>query len=476
MPRQAPDAAIALGPRPPGTTLTQWLYEELRSAILSGRLRRGARLPASRDMASVYGISRRVVVNVFEQLQAEGYLISRVGAGTVVGEHVPEDYAAHSAAPPGPPFQVDRTLAIYRRPVRPFRPIEPALAEFPVSVWSKTAARSLRQISIRSLAGGELAGAPILREEIAHFLGNSRSVACSADQIVIVSGTQQALDLLARLLLEPGDPVWMEDPGYAGAVEVFRNAKAKIIPVRVDEHGLDPVRGRRLCAHPKVVYLTPAHQFGIGTTLSLERRFDLLQWSAASGAILWEDDYDSEFRFSGRPVPAMKSLDGGDSVFLLGTFNKILFPSLRLGYIVAPHAWVDRLLALRFQIDRYPPAIPQAILGRFMAEGHFARHLRRMRELYAQRCGAMQYDVARYLKGALRLPEIQAGLCTPAYLTNGMTSREASARASEAGLEAWPLDAACLRRRDLHGLILGFAAFNEQEIRNGVLGLAKALT
>jgi GntR family transcriptional regulator/MocR family aminotransferase len=426
-------------------------------------------------MASVYGISRRVVVNVFEQLQAEGYLTSRVGAGTVVGEHVPEDYATRSSTPSLPPVQLDRTLAIYRRPARPFRPIEPALGEFPVSIWSKTAAKALRQISIRSLAGGDLAGSSLLREEIARYLGSSRGVTCSADQIVIVSGTQQALDLLARLLLQPGDPVWMEDPGYVGAVEVFRNAKAKIIPVRVDEHGLDPMRGRRLCARPKVVYLTPAHQFGLGTTLSLERRFDLLQWSAASGAILWEDDYDSEFRFSGRPVPAMKSLDGGDSVFLLGTFNKILFPSLRLGYIVVPNSWIDRLLALRFQIDRYPPFIPQAVLGRFMAEGHFARHLRRMRSLYAQRCAALQCEAARYLKGALALPEIQAGLCTPAYLTNGMTSREASERAAAAGLEGWPLDAGSLKRRDLRGLMLGFAAFNEQEIRNGVLGLARAL-
>jgi GntR family transcriptional regulator/MocR family aminotransferase len=475
MPRKAPDPALVLNPHPPSTTLTRWLYDELRAAILGGRLRRGARLPATRDLAALYTLSRRVVVNVYEQLRDEGYLESRTGAGTAVSRQVPEDYLARAPRRDAPVRPADRTPAFFRRPARPFRPIEPALDEFPVTAWARVSAHVLRRIGTQSLAGGDIAGAGPLREEIAAYLGASRGVVCAADQIVVVSGAQQSLDLLARLLIRPGDPVWMEDPGYTGAVEAFRIARARIVPVRVDDDGLDPAHGKRLCPRPKAVYLTPAHQFALGSTLALERRFDLLKWAHTAGAVLIEDDYDSEFRFSGRPLPALKGLDGADSVFLLGSFNKVLFPSLRLGYMVVPDAWMDRVLALRFQTDRYPPSLSQAILARFMAEGHFARHLRRMRELYGHRREALHRDVNRYLKGVLRVPRIQAGLNTPAFLTNGMNSADAAARAAAAELEAWPLDRFALRRRDIHGFLLGFAAFNEREIRTGVLALARAL-
>jgi GntR family transcriptional regulator/MocR family aminotransferase len=270
--------------------------------------------------------------------------------------------------------------------------------------------------------------------------------------------------------------VWIEDPGYSGAREAFENAGARIVPVRVDDHGLDPAIGRRLCPRPKAVYLTPAHQFVLGTTLSLERRFDLLRWAGTSGAVLIEDDYDSEFRFSGRPVPAMKSLDDAGAIFLIGTFNKVLFPALRLGYIVVPDAWIDAVIALRYQSDRYPPAVPQAILARFIEDGHFARHLRRMRELYGRRRQALAEDLHRYLRGALEVPDITAGLSTPAYLLNGMSGRHAATLATEAQLETWSLDRFALKRRDLRGLLLGFAAFTPREIRAGVQTLARALS
>lgn len=477
MPRRAPDASLIFGPRPPNSTLTRWLYDELRAAILTGRLRRGARLPATRDFAGQYGISRRIAVNVFEQLQEEGYLTSRIGAGTTVSEHVPEDFLPSRRDKQAAPAEKRQDIHDpYKRPARPFRPIEPALSEFPIDVWARIAARCLRRISTGVLAGGDLAGSRALREAVAGYLGVSRGVSCSADQIVIVSGTQQSLDLLARLLIAPGDAVWMEDPGYIGAVDAFRNAGAKIVPVSVDDRGLDPADGRRRCARPRAVYLTPAHQFALGTTLSLDRRFDLLRWAQATKTVLIEDDYDSEFRFSGRAAPAIKGLDDADSVFLLGTFNKVLFPALRLGYMVVPDAWMDRVLKLRFQTDRYPPAMSQMILAGFIEEGHFARHLRRMRELYARRLHALQTDAKRYLAGVVELPEIQAGLNTPAFLLNGMTSRQASDLAAQANLETWPLDQFALKRRDIRGLLLGFAAFTEREIRTGVLGLAKALS
>lgn len=292
---------------------------------------------------------------------------------------------------------------------------------------------------------------------------------------MIVSGVQQALDLVARLVVRPGDPVWIEDPGYGGAVAVFRNAGAAVVPVRVDGDGLDPADGRRQCPHPAAVYLTPAHQFPLGSALSLDRRVELLRWAAATRTVLVEDDYDSEFRYSGHPLPAMKGLRGGEPVFLLGTFNKALFPSLRLGYMVVPDAWIDRVLALRYQMDLYPLALSETVLAAFIEGGHFARHLRRMRELYGSRREALQREIERTLGGALRLPAIEAGLSTPAYLPRTTPVRAVVERSTRAGLDLWRLDHCALRRRDLHGFVLGFAAFTERQIRDAVAALARAI-
>ncbi len=469
MPRQAPALDLVLGKRARGATLTGWLYDELRAAILDGRLPRGARLPATRDLALRHGVSRGVVVAAFEQLGDEGYLTSRVGAGTTVRSRVAEDDQ------PGAPHAVRPPTVRAPRGARPFSPFSPALAEFPMKAWARISARVLARITPRLLARGDPSGWPALREAVAAYLGASRGVACTPDHVVIVSGVQQALDLIARLVVQPGDPVWIEDPGYSGAVDAFRNAKARIVPVRVDDDGLDPANGRRRCARPVAVYLTPAHQFCLGVSLSPERRVDLVRWANTTGTVLIEDDYDSEFRYGGPPLPAMRGLAGAASGFLLGTFSKLLFPSLRLGYMVVPDAWIDRVLALRYQVDLYPPAISQAVVTEFLVEGHFARHLRRMRERYGARRAALHAEVARYLGGALRLPEIPAGLSTPAYLARGIASREVIERGQRHDLDLWALDRYALQRRDLRGLLLGFAAFTERQIRDAVVGLARVI-
>jgi GntR family transcriptional regulator/MocR family aminotransferase len=313
-----------------------------------------------------------------------------------------------------------------------------------------------------------------LRSAIADYLGSSRGVACTPDNIVIVSGTQQSLDLVTRLVIRPGDAVWLEDPCYIGATDAFRMAGARIIAVPVDADGLNPDKGSRLCKNPRVVYLTPAHQFGLGTTLSLDRRFALLAL-CRQGTVLIEDDYDSEFRFVGRPLPAMKGMPGAESVFLLGTFNKTLFPALRLGYMVVPDAWMEKLLALRYRIDRYPPTLSQQILTRFIDDGHYGRHLRRMRQLYGERRTILAQEVGRYLGGILQLPSIDAGLNTPAYLLGKTDSARASQLAAGQGVEAWPIDRYVIQRRDLRALMLGFASFDEHQIRNGARALARAL-
>jgi GntR family transcriptional regulator/MocR family aminotransferase len=292
---------------------------------------------------------------------------------------------------------------------------------------------------------------------------------------VIVSGVQQGLDLVARFLIKPGETVWMEDPGYFGASAAFRNVAARIIPVPVDESGLMIPKGKHLRCQVKAVYVTPAHQFPLGMTMPLERRLALLAWARETRAFIFEDDYDSEYRFEGQPVPALQGLDRNGSVILFGSFNKVLFPSLRLGYVLLPKAMVDGFLAFRLGVDIHPSGLDQAVLCDFIVEGHFGRHIRRMRELYANRLAALQGGVRRYLAGALDVPPIQAGLNTVGFLRNGMTSCQAEEAALARGIEVISLARFARKGTDVHALLLGFAAFDEREIHRGIVNLATAL-
>ena len=475
MPRDVSALDLPLTDRPAGRTLVQWLYEALRTAILDGRLGRGARLPATRDLARQYGVARGTVVAVFEQLQSEGYVTSRVGSGTRVSGQIPEDLwqpalARAAVRQPTPASRFPPPTSL-----RPFHPFEPALDQFPMELWTRIAARRLRRATRALLGRGDVRGYAPLREAIAAYLGSSRGVRCIADQVVIVSGAQQALDLLARVLVRPGEPVWIEDPAYPGATAAFRNAGARLVPVPVDEHGLDVARGVRRAARAKAVYLTPAHQFPLGASLSIERRLAVLDWARRSGARVVEDDYDSEYRFAGRPIPALQGLDRSDCVVFLGSFSKVLFPSLRLGYLVVPPALLEPLLTLRASTDRYASTLDQAILCDFIIEGHLGRHIRRMRELYRTRLAALREASTAHLTGLLEIPSIEAGLNTAARLVCGLSARQAEAAAAAGGVEAMALDRYALERRDVHGLLLGFAAFDPSQIRAGVLRLADAL-
>jgi GntR family transcriptional regulator/MocR family aminotransferase len=476
VPKDASSFDLALNERPPQALLTHWLYEELRRAILDRRLPPGTRLPATRDFAHQYKVSRGTAVTAFEQLQAEGYLIAKVGAGTWVNEQLPQHFLDTKMAQ-APTKKLSGQLPVWAipRPARPFRAYEPALSEFPIEIWARVAGRRLRRATASLLGADDLRGYGPLREAVAAYLGSSRGVNCSRDQIVIVSGVQQGLDLLARFLVKPGEAVWMEDPGYFGATAAFRNAGARIIPVPVDEHGLVVSRGEQVCSQAKAAYLTPAHQFPLGMTMPLERRLAVLAWARKAGAFLIEDDYDSEFRFEGPPVPALQGLDQSGSVILLGTFNKVLFPSLRLGYMVLPPSLIDAFLAFRLGTDIHPSGLDQAILCDFIVEGHFGRHIRRMRELYAKRLVALQQGVRRYLAGVLDVPPIQAGLNTVGFLRNGITSRQAEAAALANGIETIALSRFALKRTNVQALLLGFAAFDEREIHRGIVNLAAAL-
>ncbi|OLD00087.1 MAG: GntR family transcriptional regulator, partial [Acidobacteria bacterium 13_1_40CM_4_58_4] len=361
------------------------------------------------------------------------------------------------------------------RTTRAFRANQAALDAFPTSLWAQVAARRLRRVSTRLLAGGEALGYRPLREAVAEYLNTSRGVKCSTEQVMIVSGVQEALERAAHLLLDPGDPVWVEEPGYPGAAIVFRAAGAKIFPVPVDSEGLDPELGERKWGRAKLIYVTPAHQFPLGVTMSLRRRLALLEWARRSHTLIFEDDYDSEYRYSGRPIPALQGLDRAGSVIFAGSFNEVLFPALRLAYLIVPSGMVDRFAAAQSVSMRHAPLIDQAVLCDFITEGHFARHIRRMRELYAERLSVFLDCARRRLDGMLEVPDVEAGLQTVGWLQSGISGDRAAEAAAKNDVEVVPLSSYALRALRRDGLILGFAAVDARELRRGVEQLARAL-
>ncbi len=487
MPRRTGTFELVLAPRARGQPAQRWVYEALRSAILGGRLRAGARLPATRDLARQHGLARGTVVAAFSQLRAEGYVRSTVGSGTFVGE-VPPDTLLGLGGPPGRAGPPSRALHVrqsrFARRVRPFPVLEPrrtrafrtdlpALELFPASLWAQVTGRVLRGASTRLLLGCEPLGHRPLRAAIAAHLRATRGARCEADQIAIVSGVQEALDLAARMLVDPGDRVCLEDPGYGGAARAFGALGARLVPVPVDGEGL--VIDRRRLAGARLVYTTPAHQYPLGVTMSVARRLALLRWARANGAVLFEDDYDGEFRYQGRPIPALQGLEPDAPVLLAGSFGKVLFPALRLGYLVLPGPLVERVAALRSSTVRHPPVLDQAFLAAFIEEGHLGRHVRRMREVYAERRAVLVDSAARLLGGALALSPVEAGLQTSALLGPGVRAEAVVRAAAEQDVEVTALGREWRGRFRREGLLLGFAAVRPEEIRRGVEVLAAVL-
>lgn len=467
---------LTLGYKPRQISLTRWLREQLRQAILDGRLKAATRLPASRDFGAHYKISRGTVVSVFEQLHSEGFLSSKAGFGTWVNKLPGSSQRAKKLIPAVAKLPSPLTGLRFPHPAPPFRAHEPALSEFPTGIWARLASRCIRRASTSLLAQRDGRGHPALREALAEYLGASRGVNCSADQIVIVTGVQQALDILARVLLKPGDPMWVEDPGYFGAVTAFRHAGVKVVPVPIDDQGISVAAGRRRAPRAKGAYLTPAHQFPLGVMMSPERRLEVLSWASEAGAFLIEDDYDGEFRLDGHPVSVLQNLDKNQSVILVGSFNKLLFSSLRVGYMVLPERLIDAILAFRFGIDQNAVGLEQSILADFIEEGHMGRHIRRMRELYAERLATLRREAEKQLQGLVEIPTVKAGLYTVGFLRNGMSSRQAESAAMSHGIETMALDRFLLSGTDPQGILMGFAAFDDRAIKRGVASLAIALS
>ncbi|MGA9881717.1 MAG: PLP-dependent aminotransferase family protein, partial [Candidatus Sulfotelmatobacter sp.] len=359
------------------------------------------------------------------------------------------------------------------RPSRAFRANIPALDLFPTTLWAKVAARRLRRVSTNLLLGCGPMGYPPLRQAVASYLSTSRGVKCVPEQVAIISGVQEALDLAVRLFLNPGDRVCMENPGYPGAAIAFKAGGAKVSAIRLDDEGMQvqdaSMRGARL------VYVTPGHQFPVGVTMSLARRLRLLEWAGKSGALILEDDYDSEYRYSGRPVPALQGLDRHGLVLFTGSFSKVLFPSLRLGYLVVPSDLVDYVSATLSVTSRHAALLEQAVLCDFITEGHFGRHLRRMREVYAERLSVLLECAGQSLAGLLEISGVEAGLQTAGWLCTGLGGESVAAAAANREVEVTPLSRYSRGRMAHEGLQLGFAAVNAKEIERGVRELAIAL-
>jgi GntR family transcriptional regulator / MocR family aminotransferase len=475
-------------------TLQQQIYREIRRAILSGVATPGARLPSSRALAEDLNVSRTTAVLALEQLLAEGYLAARRGAGTFVAKDLPDDlppFHTHGRARTrGRPSHPSR-LPLSRRgaaltaapqgarrldgPPRAFRIGTPGLDLFPVRLWQRLVNRHLRSITTAQLDYGDPAGFWALREAIAGHVQTARGTQCGAEQVAVVAGAQQGLDLVCRLLLDAGERAWMEEPGYPGARSALLGAGARIVPVRVDAEGLDVDAGARQAGGARLVYVTPSHQYPLGVPMSLRRRLALLRWAGAAGAWVVEDDYDSEFRYQTRAIPCLHGLDTEGRVIYIGSFSKTLFPALRLGFLIVPVALQERLVAGRRAADQHPPVLDQAVLADFIIDGHFARHLRRMRTVYRERLEALAAAMDRVCDGVLRLRPVRTGLHAIADL-DGVDADRVAHEAITRGVEVTPLAAYFARpAKAPNGLVLGFAAVRPDVLRRGAERLAAAI-
>lgn len=496
--RKAADIEIALTPRPEGVALQRWLYDEIRAIILSGGLPPGSRLPATRDLALRLKISRGTVLAVYDQLGAEGYIRGATGKGSFVAPELPDlpprplvpgggaaEPTSGNAAASAPavvlsvrgrklsmtPFSV----AGRSSPARAFRGNQPDVTAFPFELWSRIASSRSRRPRPELLMDGDARGYQPLRETIAGYLRSSRGIACSAEQVVLVGSVQQILDISARLLLDPGGEVWVEDPGYPGAHLAFAAAGAQVVDIPVDAHGVDVAFACDQAPNARLAYVTAGRQAPMGSVLALDRRLALLAWAQRRGAIVIEDDYDSEFRYEGAPLSAMKSLDEAGRVIYCGTFSKLLFPALRISYAVLPEPLIAPFTAALSLTSRYVALMPQITLHEFIAEGHFGRHVRRMRLLYAERAQALRQAADAYLAGLLDIPEITMGLDAPAFLPGDGDDKDVARLAAQAGIECLPLSLYARTHPLKPGLLLGFAAVGPEEIASGVRTLARVL-
>jgi GntR family transcriptional regulator/MocR family aminotransferase len=491
--------------------LYEQIYLAVKQYVLAGELRPGARLASTRALAAELKVSRFTIVNALDRLLAEGYLVARRGAGTFVVDTLPEArmrpsrrIPITSAPPVGRPGHApalsDRGQALSSVVItgprrdhdepRPFRPRRPPLDVFPLRLWARLIRRQWATYRLPNLDYGEPAGYRPLREAIAQHVGVTRGIRCTADQVVVTSGAQQAFDILFRLLLDPGDKAWIEEPGYLDVRAALVGAGADLVPVRVDQHGIDVTEGVRRAKSARLAVVSPSNQYPTGVTLSATRRAALLDWARAAGAWIIEDDYDSYFRYRGRPMSALRSLDLADAsvrrsnprVLYVSTFSKTMFPSLRLGFCVVPDTLVEAVANARAVADRNSPIADQAALAEFISDGHYDRHLRRVRLVCQERYESTRFHFHRVLNGIVTLAPASAGTHVLGLIDgDGTAGRDQSlapaiaAAATADDLVVFRLSRYCLVPPQRDALVLGYGGLTPERIASGVERLARSI-
>ncbi len=477
------------------------LYEQLRELIMARDIAPDTKLPSSRELARALEISRNTVMAAFEQLLAEGYLEGRLGSGTYVACTLP-DSLLHTRATcrseklhrSGPPRISSRAKAYLSVPISssairatdediftvertplPFSLHHPALDAIPFNIMQQMMVKTWRDVKPEMLFYGHPAGHQGLRETIATHVKATRSVHCDWRQVIVVNGAQQAWDLVSKVLCEPGDSIILEDPCNIGAKGAFISGGQKLNPIPVDEEGLPIGLAARLAPQAKLALVTPSHQHPLGMTMSLARRLQLLDWARTQDAWIVEDDYDSEIRYRGRPIASLQGLDTQDRVIYVGTFSKVLLPSLRIGYMVVPRDLVAAFTAARAHTDWSSPILEQLLLTEFIESGQFTKHIRRVRELYERRQTYLVEAARVHLNGLLEVKPKPAGMHLIGWLPRGVDDREAAAAAAKVHVDARPISHYVLQTPRPPALLLGYAALDERATWAGAQRLAEGL-
>jgi GntR family transcriptional regulator/MocR family aminotransferase len=470
--------------------LTRQVYAAIRQLILSGDLKAELKLPSSRELAADLSLGRNTVIRAYEQLTAEGYLTSQQGAGSFVApspsltDPFMQARARLPEATPRPAVGTarlrqqtlsQRARAVLNEPDIPtggaFGLCAPDLSHFPIVVWQRLLSRAWRRASTNALGYADCGGLSELRQEIADYLCLARQVRCTAEQVVVVNGAQQGLDLCARLLADAGDRAWVEDPGFPGARRVFRAADLQLVPIAVSTGGMSP-SVEDWATPPRLIYITPSHQFPTGVIMGLAQRRELLCQAARHGSWIIEDDYDGEFRFSGKPIASLQGIDEQQRVIYVGTFSKALFPALRLAYIVVPEALAAAFALAASRLTLEGRRVTQSALAAFLREGHFTSHIRRMRMVYAGRQALLAEIWQRELGDAAPLSGLAAGMHVVTELPRGQDVRVSRA-ALDQGILAQSLKELYIGSPRSSGLVLGYGAVHEREIRRQGTVLAR---
>jgi len=464
--------------------LFQQVYQRLREAILSGTLRAGEKLPSTRDLAEQLGISRTVVLVAYDQLLAEGYAVGRAGSGTYVA----------GAVKIGGPTTSEKSVRLrlsrfgsaaataWSRMNFPLRLEHPLpydfsygrsdVATFPFEMWRRMLSRCARRASVAEFDYGPAGGSPALREAICHHLRRSRAVVCTPDQIVVVNGSQQALDLISRVLFREGERVVIEDPLYQGTTEILRAAGVRLTPVTVDRDGLNP---EQIPSGTRIVFVTPSHQYPSGAILPLARRLALLEWAKRNNGIIVEDDYDGEFRYEGHPLESLQGLNREGRVIYIGTFSRTIFSALRIGYLIVPKNLVTAFAAAKWLCDRHTATLEQETLAEFISSGMYERHLRKVRRRNASRREALLDAIEKHLRDRVEVTGDGAGAHIVLWPHQRISEVAVIEAAAKRGVRVYGISGYYVKKPSRTGIILGYSRLTEREIREGVRRLGEVM-